>query len=291
METHRDLRPKLLYKAIESRDSTAAISLINSGVDVNGSWKGGTHLWRASRYSLTTVVANLLEQGADCNTVAPGRWSPLECAAYWGYQDIIELLITIGGADVHQQDLNGRTPLHWSSFRGHMHVTKYLVSRGCNADIKDRYGETSLDFAVQSKHYDVKNFLVQATQHRQNHNYRELIQLCTMSSPYLESMLQPASLRVAAILSVNRARLLLSTNLDTTTRNNLNPLLVKIASVPDASKNSKPGTVSQVLRIILTFVGKGFDLDAGEEEKEEEEGGGSVAEVLRRARGKRGREE
>ena len=57
-------------------------------------------------------VKGLLENNADVNYVDCEKRSPLHAAACKGDSDIVEMLITIGGARVNTKDNRWLTPLH-----------------------------------------------------------------------------------------------------------------------------------------------------------------------------------
>ena len=57
-------------------------------------------------------VKSLLENNADINYVDVEKRSPLHAAAFKGDSDIVDLLITIGGARVNSKDNKWLTPLH-----------------------------------------------------------------------------------------------------------------------------------------------------------------------------------
>jgi len=56
------------------------------------------------------------------------------------------------GADVNSADYDCRTALHLAAAEGYAHIVDFLLSRGANPNIKDRWGATPLQDAVNNKH-------------------------------------------------------------------------------------------------------------------------------------------
>ena len=57
-------------------------------------------------------VRHLLDNNADVNYIDTEKRSPLHAAAYKGDAEMVEMLITIGGARVNVKDNKWLTPLH-----------------------------------------------------------------------------------------------------------------------------------------------------------------------------------
>ncbi|CAL1280523.1 unnamed protein product [Larinioides sclopetarius] len=60
-------------------------------------------------------------------------------------------------ADVNEEDLEGRTPLHYATLNGHIDITKFLLKKGAMHDVKNLKGETPLALASGSQ---MKNLLI-----------------------------------------------------------------------------------------------------------------------------------
>lgn len=78
-------------------------------VDLKGDW-GQTALWRAAAANQLSCVRLLLQSGADPNVP---DWregnNALHIASYLGYLEIVRCLVVEGGADLTQENLDGRT--------------------------------------------------------------------------------------------------------------------------------------------------------------------------------------
>jgi ankyrin repeat protein len=59
----------------------------------------------------------------------------------------VQYLVEELGADVNARDANGFSPLHWAASRGDNEVIHYLVSKGADATVVSRSGQTTADMA------------------------------------------------------------------------------------------------------------------------------------------------
>ena len=58
-------------------------------------------------------------------------------------------------------DIGGRSPLHYAADFGQTEVLQYLVSKGANANAKDKHGITVILAAIWEGHTDCVKFLIQ----------------------------------------------------------------------------------------------------------------------------------
>ena len=65
------------------------------------------------------------------------------------------------GRKVDELDPDGRTPLMYASYNGHVAVMKALVSAGAQLDIQDKYGRTSLMLASSGDFPDAVHLLLE----------------------------------------------------------------------------------------------------------------------------------
>jgi len=112
-------------------------------------------------------VEFLIGHGADVNVKDEAGITPLHCAAYKGYDRVIELL-TARAADVNAKTtqassdkmdwymrheghrLNPRvTPLHMAALTGDVNTIDLLIARGSEADARDESGMTPLFYATR----------------------------------------------------------------------------------------------------------------------------------------------
>jgi hypothetical protein len=180
-----DPRHQQLCLAIMDGDDALAPSIVRGGVDVNGERGGTTHLWMASAYNRVAVVSCLLELGADADKTSDGD-APLCIAAYRGYQEVVELLVEVGNAQLNKQDSKGWTALHCAARLVKLVPAKYLVARGCSLTVQNNYGDTALDVATQRNYPQLVQFLTSASNLITTNDYYSLRSLCApVTSPFL----------------------------------------------------------------------------------------------------------
>lgn len=64
--------------------------------------------------------------------------------------------------DLNQADYDKRTALHLASSEGNVEIVKFLVSKGCSKNVKDRWGNTPLSEIIEkndSKYLEIKKIL------------------------------------------------------------------------------------------------------------------------------------
>lgn len=66
------------------------------------------------------------------------------------------------GADVHQQDEQGWTPLNWAAGKGNVEIVSLLLNRGADVFQTGRDQRTPYKIALAAKHTDVARLLKQA---------------------------------------------------------------------------------------------------------------------------------
>ena len=90
------------------------------------------------------VAVSLQEDPSQATLIfSPLRTTLLHAACYDCRADLAEQLILLG-ADVHAQEVNGRTPLHHAANNGCLDVIDVLVRHGANLETKDGGGMTAL---------------------------------------------------------------------------------------------------------------------------------------------------
>jgi ankyrin repeat protein len=95
---------------------------------------GSTPLHCAAWKGHQEVVAFLLSAGADANAQnSNDHWgtTPLHAAAHANQAAIVDLLID-QGAELNAQDLNGKTPMHHTTFHNATAAAKALRKHGAS---------------------------------------------------------------------------------------------------------------------------------------------------------------
>lgn len=68
------------------------------------------------------------------------------------------------GADIHQQDEQGWTPLNWAAGRGDLEIVRLLLDRGADVFRVGRDRRTPYKIAVAARHVEVARLLKEAEQ-------------------------------------------------------------------------------------------------------------------------------
>ena len=97
------------------------------------------------------VVFQLLENGANPNSISREGLAPLYLATKTGNSRIVRILIG-HGADVNTSDNEGHTALHAAAFRGYFDVADTLIVAGADINVSDNRGDTPLHEAVRCGH-------------------------------------------------------------------------------------------------------------------------------------------
>ena len=83
-------------------------------------------------------------------------------------------------------DIGGRSPLHYAADFGQTEVLQYLVSKGANANAKDKHGITVILAAIWEGHTECVKFLLQKVNFRIEQN--EISYLCIYFTSSLKSI-------------------------------------------------------------------------------------------------------
>ena len=104
-------------------------------------------LHRAAEEGDIEAVKKHLAAGANKN-VRAGKWrdTPWHRAAFWGYREVVELLIN-NEVDVNAKDKYGCTPLHDAAEYSHLEIAEMLINRAPDMNALANNGDTPLDLA------------------------------------------------------------------------------------------------------------------------------------------------
>jgi len=118
-----------------------------------------THV--AAQYGQTAFIYHIVAKwNADPDVPDNDGRSPLHWASYKGFADSIRLLLFLD-AYRGRQDKEGCTPLHWAAIRGNLEACTVLVQVGKKDDlmVKDKTGLTPAQLAADKNHRQVAFFL------------------------------------------------------------------------------------------------------------------------------------
>jgi glutaminase len=72
--------------------------------------------------------------------------------------------------DINRADYDGRTALHLAASDGRIDALRFLLERGANPDVSDRWGNQPLDDAERGGHFEIIEALRSISQGRANTN-------------------------------------------------------------------------------------------------------------------------
>lgn len=154
-----------LLLAIYKRDIRMVQLLIASRVDVNlATAEGRSPIQDAAAANLVDMVKLLVEKGADVNTAAgSGGWSALQYAAYYGYEELMDYLLSVSGIDAQQRrSYDGRTPMHTAAQRGQEQVMRRMLERHIPFDVTSDSGLTPMHVAAREGYVNIVKMLHEA---------------------------------------------------------------------------------------------------------------------------------
>ena len=103
-------------------------------------------------------VLQLLEKGANIDTIDHNGATALMYACSLGHIDIAKLLIN-RGAKVNITDNDGYTALMAATGKGYENIVVFLVDNGADINIMNHYDKTAIDLANDLEHYIIKHYL------------------------------------------------------------------------------------------------------------------------------------
>ena len=180
--------PSAMCFAVRDGDNGASGGGVNSGTGVNPlivakGDDGETLLHNMAMLGDASLVAALIENGADVNAQSPTGVTPLTRAVSGGHMDVVNALLMRGAdpklgesdkqtalhwlrksdnaeaialaiapkADVNAQDENGMTPAHFAAFRKIDAAISVYANYGMNVNLAAKTGHTPMHAAAISK--------------------------------------------------------------------------------------------------------------------------------------------
>lgn len=127
-----------LFELIKERKVNDVIKIVEANpsnallIDPSNGW---STLHYACDKKLKSLVGALLKNNANVNAVNNSFCRPIHICAMHGDVEIAQILIA-QGADLHETDQYGYTPLHWAVVREHAPFIDLLLSKGVNINTK-----------------------------------------------------------------------------------------------------------------------------------------------------------
>ena len=131
---------------------------------------GWTPLYAAMKARKFDIVKLLLKYGADPNTVTKLGSTPFLLASEICDLDVIEACVEAGadldfapsGPDADNLNITGQTALFMATLKDRIDVVKYLISKGAQVNVQNRYGVSPLLLCAESGNYELVQALVLA---------------------------------------------------------------------------------------------------------------------------------
>lgn len=135
-------------RAIEAVYIEDIRELIDQGADINTVDENGlTILAVAAMAGFSDMVHYLLSRNANPNI--PTAWPPLLDAVHWGYEDIVQMLLG-AGAQVNMQGSDGDYALKIAIEKGYREIAALLMAEGAIPTLIGDEGRSAID-AAQGK--------------------------------------------------------------------------------------------------------------------------------------------
>ena len=137
--------------------------LLQKGVQVEATseYFGNTALHIAIKSTDNPVfVTNLIEFGADVNSVNQYKQTPLHIAVMNNKLEAVKILLPNGANINTKTRKESQSSLHIASKNGHIDMVKYLIEKGASINDVDISGDTPLDFAMKNGHSEVVKHLI-----------------------------------------------------------------------------------------------------------------------------------
>ena len=91
--------------------------------------------------------------------------SLLHLAAYWGWINVVNALVSVYKCAADSKDELEHTPLHYAACNGHLEVVKYfLVKLLCDPMDRNSFGETPLHFACSNGQLQIAQYFIREKQ-------------------------------------------------------------------------------------------------------------------------------
>jgi len=131
---------------------------------------GWTPLYAAMKSRKFDVVKLLLKRSADPNAVTKLGSTPFLLASEICDLDIIEACVEAGadldfapsGADADNLNITGQTALFMATLKDRIDVVKFLIQKGAQVNVQNRYGVSPLLLCAESGNYELVQALVEA---------------------------------------------------------------------------------------------------------------------------------
>lgn len=151
-----------LVAAVMAHQDAKADSLLTAGASPDSRDEEGTPvLILAVNRGMQETVKNLVEAGAqvDARREAYFKSTALMEVGVRNNVDLAAWLLD-HGADLHAQDTIGDTPLNWAAYYGHDDLVQLYLDRGADWSVSGRQGN-AIDIAIHRGHQELVRLLIE----------------------------------------------------------------------------------------------------------------------------------
>jgi len=123
-----------------------------------------------------TRVMQLVQSGVSVNTKHNGGRTALHWSSYKGHLKLVRYLVEQAGANINvKSTYSEASPLHDAIEGGHLTVVQYLVEHGADIDAKNSHGKIALDVARCHRSNEAPMIVQYLEQQKQQHGDRATI--------------------------------------------------------------------------------------------------------------------
>ncbi|PRP79501.1 ankyrin repeat protein [Planoprotostelium fungivorum] len=141
--------------AVVAGDLERVRAAVQRGANVN---RGALH--RAIAINRPEIVRWLLSNGAHPETKIGNHESPIHTASFFGHIDLIRLLIEEQKVNLWERNTEGMTSLMLAVYNNHLPSAEYLIQAGANVHDNEPFGSTPLIISAQKGYQEMTDMLL-----------------------------------------------------------------------------------------------------------------------------------
>ena len=138
---------------IENQDLLSAVKLLQNGADPNQlNHKGKSCLRLALEQGNSQIYRILFQIGGEIIPKLADQ-TPLHYSVSQNHSKLVRMFLRnpkIFPNYKNSKDSEGRTPLHIAALNGHSEIVALLLKYNAHADVRDKYGKTARDLAIEA---------------------------------------------------------------------------------------------------------------------------------------------
>ncbi len=116
-------------------------------------------LIKATKDGDILATEKLIREGANIHESDESGYTPLMYAIWSGKQETVTQLVNIG-ADVNKRDNSGYTPLLWAASYGYLDMAKLLIDKGADVNARGNDKSSPLLLALAANNHELSKLLI-----------------------------------------------------------------------------------------------------------------------------------